>query len=69
MKLAPGNAQFIGRSITQFGNLAIHLGVVCTPRSLVRVAAPSETGRRPARALASRRVVGWRGHALADSMR
>src|SRR4029077_706188 len=69
MKLAPGNAQFMRRSITQFGNLAIHPGAVCTPRSVVRVAAPTETERRPARARASRRIVGWRGHALAGAMR
>jgi hypothetical protein len=69
MKLAPGSVQFMRRSITQFGNLAIHLGAVCAPRSVVRVAAPSETERRLARTLASRRVVGWRRHALAGSMR
>jgi hypothetical protein len=69
MKLAPGYAQFMRRLINQLGNLAIHLGAVCTARSVVRVAAPTETRRRPARALASRCVVGWRGHALAGSMR
>jgi hypothetical protein len=67
MKLAPGNAQFRRRSITEFGNLAIHLGAVRTPPSVVRVAAPRVTGRRPARTLASRRVIGWRGHPLADA--
>jgi hypothetical protein len=69
MKLAPGDAQVMRRSINHLGNLAIYLGAVCTARSVVRVAAPSETGRRPARARASRRIVGWRGHALAGSMR
>src|SRR5262249_641580 len=69
MKLAPGDAQFIRRSISQFGNLAIHLGAICTARSILRVAAPSETRRRPARAPASRHVVGWRGHARVGSMR
>jgi hypothetical protein len=52
MKLAPGNAQFMRRLINQLGNLAIHLGAVRTARSVVRVAAPTETRRRPARALA-----------------
>src|SRR5262249_61291253 len=36
MKLAPGDAQVIRRSVSQFGNLAVHPRAVFTPRGTLR---------------------------------
>jgi hypothetical protein len=51
----------------QFGNLAVDLGGVRTARFAAPVADATGNGRRLARVLASRRVVGWLSHALAGS--
>jgi hypothetical protein len=59
MQLAPCKPQFLRRPIEQFGNLTVDLGDVCTARSAGPVAASTGNGRRIARALASRRVLGW----------
>jgi len=64
MQLPPCNPQFLRRPIEQFGNLTVYPGDICTARSAPVVEA-ARNGRRLARALASRCIVGWRRHALA----
>jgi len=68
MQLAPGKAQFVRRSMRQFGNLAIDLAHDSAPRINVLLAASTQNRRRPARVLAGRSVVAWRFHALAGSV-
>ena len=68
MQLAPGKAQFMRRSIRQFGDLAVDLGHDAAPRINVRIAASTRNGGRPARVPAGRIAVAWRFHALAGSV-
>jgi len=69
MQLPPGEPQILRRSIDEPGNVAFELGAVCTTRSVVTIAAVTENGRRPARVLASRRVIDCRFHTLAGPLR
>src|ERR1700741_2991551 len=68
MQSAPGKAQIVRRPIQQFGNLAVDLGHNSAPRFVVRLAASTGNGGRPARVLAGRSAVVWRFHALAGSV-
>jgi hypothetical protein len=65
MQLAPRQPQFWCRPIEQLGNLMVGLGEIRTARSAAPVAEATRNGRQLVRVLASRRVVGWRRHALA----
>jgi hypothetical protein len=60
MQLAPAEPQILHRPIYQFGNFVIGL---CRARLSWSVG----NGRRLARVLTSRRIVGWRFHTLAGS--
>ena len=64
MQLAPGKPQFGCRAIEQFANLTLALDDIHTSRSVAPVAGVTRNERRLAAVLASRRVVGWRRHAL-----
>src|SRR5207237_3389914 len=68
MQLAPGKAQFVRRSVRQFGNLAVDLGHTCAPRVDLRVPASTGNGGRPARVLAGQSAVAKRVHAPAGSV-
>src|SRR6516165_8527843 len=67
MQLAPGESQLLCRSIEQAGDFGFDIGQARLSYSVVAVAAPTGNGRRLASVLASRRIVGWEHHALADS--
>src|SRR5262245_43402479 len=67
MQFAPCKPQFLRRAIEQIDKMTVDLGDVLTGRSARAVAASTGNGRRLARVLASRCVVGWRPHALAGS--
>jgi hypothetical protein len=68
MHLPPDKPQFGCRPIEQLANLAVELGDICIARSLAPVAEATGNGRRLARAMASRRVVGRRRHTLPGSL-
>jgi hypothetical protein len=68
MHLPPDKPQFGYRAIAQLANLTVELGDLRVARSVAPVAEATWNGRRLARALASRRVVGRRGHTLAGSL-
>ena len=63
----PGAPQLLCRPIDQPGDFAINLGQVLVVRSVPSGVVCTETGERLARTLASRRIAGWRRHALAGS--
>ena len=61
---APSRPQLLCRSIEQTGDFGFDIARVRLSCALVPVAASTGNGRRPARVLASRRIVDWRLHAL-----
>src|SRR5262249_6714442 len=67
MQLAPGKPQLLCRSIEHPGNFGFDFARARLSCVVVPVAASIGNGRRPARVLASRGVVGWWFHTLAGS--
>src|SRR5215813_669685 len=61
---APSQPQLLCNSIEQTGDFGFDLAQARLACSVVAVAASTGNGRRPARGLASRRIVDWRLHAL-----
>src|SRR5690242_4215567 len=68
MQLAPDKPQFGCRPIEQLANLTLELGGIRTVLWVASVAEAAGNGRRLARELASRRVVGRGRHTLACSL-
>ena len=64
MPFAPSQSQLVCRSIEQTGDFGFHLAQAQFARLVVAIAALTGNGRRPARVLASRRIVDWRLHAV-----
>jgi hypothetical protein len=67
MQLAPGQPQFGCRPIEQFSNLAVNPSGARIAPSVAPIADATRNERRLATVVASRRVLGWRRHALAGS--
>jgi hypothetical protein len=65
IKLTPGKPQLRCRSIEQAGDFGFDIARVRLSCATVPVAASTGSGRRPARVLASRRIVDCTLHALA----
>ena len=65
VKLTPGKPQLRCRSIGQAGDFGFDIARVRVSCAIVLVAASIGNRRRPARVLASRRIVNSRFHALA----
>jgi hypothetical protein len=67
VKLMPSKPQLGCRSIEQAGDSGFDITRVRVSCAIVPVAASTGNGRRPARVLASRRIVDCRLHSLAGS--
>jgi hypothetical protein len=67
MQLAPDKPQLLCRPIDQPGDFGCDLDQARLSCSVVPIAASTANGRRPARVLASRRIVDCGPHALAGS--
>jgi hypothetical protein len=67
MQCPPGTPQLPCRPIDQSGDFAIKLDQAQVSQSVFPAAVWTEAGRRLARVLASRSVVGWGFHRLAGS--
>jgi hypothetical protein len=67
VKLTPSKPQLRCRSIEQAGDFGFDLARARLSCSLVAVAPATGNGRRPARVLASRRIVDCGLHALAGA--
>jgi hypothetical protein len=67
MQLAPGKPKLLRRPIEQASNFAFDIAHAGLSRSVVPIAATIGNEHRPARALASRRILDCGLHAFAGS--